>query len=297
MLVKKVKRLKLQLSLQTIKKLKRLWTLCALFASATIILYILDSAGVLKLKDDPIMRNTLYAILLGPCILCYFVILKYSTFEPGKILFRFLHERRIVFILIILGIVFYMDTFYHGKFTTPGILFPLEICCFISLDLIVGYFPRKMSIVLLTLIMLLQVYLALRYTILETDCEVNKLPWGVYGETISHCTVYRLSYQTLLSLLVSGTVATYTGRTDNLFFCNANIYRSTGTIDRTSVNAHYVRAMSIEQSVSEGRISQIGVIRSSQIQQEEELSDDDDKKEDCFVAKGLRFVASAAVGV
>ena len=33
-------------------------------------------------------------------------------------------------------------------------------------------------------------------------------------------------------VIVSAAIAIFAGRTDNLFFCNANIYRSTGTINR-----------------------------------------------------------------
>ena len=37
---------------------------------------------------------------------------------------------------------------------------------------------------------------------------------------------------------------------DNLFFCNINIYRSTGTIDRSSVNEKYVSSMRRERARS-----------------------------------------------
>jgi hypothetical protein len=70
---------------------------------------------------------------------------------------------------------------------------------------------------------------------------------GIYGEEISYCTIKRLIFQTLLSLLTSGFIATLRGRTNNLFFCNANIYRSSGTTNRTTINANYVRNMSIEK--------------------------------------------------
>ena len=43
--------------------------------------------------------------------------------------------------------------------------------------------------------------------------------------------------------MVSAAIAIFAGRTDNLFFCNVNIYRSTGTIDRSSVNEKYVESM------------------------------------------------------
>ena len=39
-------------------------------------------------------------------------------------------------------------------------------------------------------------------------------------------------------------------RTDNLFFCNICIYRSTGTIDRYSLNEKYVSSMRMERDRS-----------------------------------------------
>ena len=49
---------------------------------------------------------------------------------------------------------------------------------------------------------------------------------------------------------LSAFLATLTGRTDNLFFCNANIYRSTGTIRQSNMNTFYVRDMRVEQQRS-----------------------------------------------
>ena len=50
--------------------------------------------------------------------------------------------------------------------------------------------------------------------------------------------------------MVSAAIAIFAGRTDNLFFCNVNIYRSTGTIDRSSVNEKYVESMKMERARS-----------------------------------------------
>ena len=88
------------------------------------------------------------------------------------------------------------------------------------------------------------------YTFLITNCKEILLPWGIFGEHISYCTVKRLIYQTILSLMVSAAIAIFAGRTDNLFFCNINIYRSTGTIDRHSLNEKYVSSMRMERARS-----------------------------------------------
>ena len=54
----------------------------------------------------------------------------------------------------------------------------------------------------------------------------------------------------MLSLLISAAISTFRGRTDNLYFCNANIYRSTGTIRQNDINTFYVRDMRVEQTSS-----------------------------------------------
>ena len=43
--------------------------------------------------------------------------------------------------------------------------------------------------------------------------------------------------------MFSSFVAIFRGRTDNLFFCNANLYRATGTPDRQRVNAKNVNGL------------------------------------------------------
>ena len=50
--------------------------------------------------------------------------------------------------------------------------------------------------------------------------------------------------------MISASISTFRGRTDNLFFCNANIYRSTGTIRHHDMNTFYVRDMRVEQTSS-----------------------------------------------
>jgi hypothetical protein len=76
------------------------------------------------------------------------------------------------------------------------------------------------------------------------------LPWGIFGANISYCTIKRLIYQTIVSLMVSATIAIFAGRTDSLFFCNINVYRSTGTTDRHALNEKYVSSMRRERARS-----------------------------------------------
>ena len=112
------------------------------------------------------------------------------------------------------------------------------------------YFPRRLAFVGMILIVLVHLWNIFNYTFLITDCKEILLPWGIFGENISYCTIKRLIYQTIVSLMVSAAIAIFAGRTDSLFFCNINIYRSTGTIDRSSVNEKYVENMKMERARS-----------------------------------------------
>ena len=50
--------------------------------------------------------------------------------------------------------------------------------------------------------------------------------------------------------MVSASIAMLADRTHNLFFCNVNIYRSTGTVDRHGLNEKYVSSMQMEKDSS-----------------------------------------------
>jgi len=150
-----------------------------------------------------------------------------------------MQERRVIFIVILLGILFYIDNIILPV-NAAGIIYPFGFLGFISLDMIVMYFPRRLSLALMVMIVLVNLWNIFNYTFLITDCKEILLPWGIFGENISYCTIKRLIYQTIVSLLVSAAIAIFAGRTDSLFFCNINVYRSTGTTDRHALNEKYV---------------------------------------------------------
>ena len=129
-------------------------------------------------------------------------------------------------------------------------MFPILIISFISFDLIVMYFPYRLALTTMIIIVLLLCWNIFNYTFRRRDCKQYMLSWGIYGEDISSCTIRRLIFQSILSLVVSAAVAIFAGRTDNLFFCNSNIYRSTGTIDRRTVNEKYIESMKMEKSIA-----------------------------------------------
>jgi hypothetical protein len=244
MIVKIQKRNMLEMSLDKTKILLKMWTFTGVSCIIATIIYVLQTISILNMSQS--LFNIVLAIIYAPGLLCYFGVVYMSSTERYKILWNLLHQRDVVFILILLGILFYIDNIFLYV-STVGILFPVIVISYILLDLIVGYFPRKVSIALLMLIVLLLTFLIFNYTFLKKDCEELKLKWGIFGEMISYCTIKRLIYQSILSLVISAAVATFSGKTDNLFFCNANIYRSTGTIERTNMNADYVRSMEMEQ--------------------------------------------------
>ena len=154
-----------------------------------------------------------------------------------------------LFILFLLEILFYVDNIIL-PISASGIAYPLTILCYISFDMIIMYFPRRLSLALMVVIVVNNLWNIFNYTFLKTNCKQYMLPWGIFGENISYCTIKRLIYQTITSLLVSAAIKILTGRTDNLFFCNINIYRSTGTTDLHTQNAGYVSSMRRERDRS-----------------------------------------------
>ena len=120
-------------------------------------------------------------------------------------------------------------------------------------DLIVNSFPRRLALTLLVLIVLVTLWNIFTNTFFITNCNEILLPWGIFGEKISHCAIKRLIYQTITSLMVSAAITLLKGGTDNLLFCNVNIYRSTGTVDCHIQNAVYVSSMCGERERSTTR--------------------------------------------
>ena len=122
------------------------------------------------------------------------------------------------------------------------------------LDAIGGFFPGRLSKFLMVLMVLILSWNIFSSTFLKMDCEERTLQWGIFGEHISYCTIKRLIYQTILSLLVSAMIATIMGRTKYTFFITANLYRSTGTIYYDVENEAYVENMNSEKKRKEARV-------------------------------------------
>ena len=247
MLVKKHKREKLEVPLSKEYKLKRLWALLAAASFLAVSIHVIQTAS-------DFIRPGLYDVSIGTITgiwsCSYFAILYFSSSSKAtSVLYRMMHERRVIFIVLLTGILFYIDNIVW-YWTLRGVAFPLVIIFVISFDLIVMYFPRRLALVTISLLVILLCFNIFKDTFLQKDCNQRPLPWGIFGKKLRYCTVRRIIYQSILSLMVSPVIAIFAGRTDNLFFCNVNVYRSTGTIDERSVNKKYVESMKMEKDRS-----------------------------------------------
>ena len=90
-----------------------------------------------------------------------------------------LQERRVIFILILLTL-FYVDNIYL-LVSTARVAFPIVVCAYISLDFIGGYFPRKVSLAVMIIVVLLLIWNIFNFTFLMKDCQERKLKWGIFG--------------------------------------------------------------------------------------------------------------------
>ena len=145
--------------------------------------------------------------------------------------------------------MFYVDNIVE-YWSASSLVFTVSIIGYLLFDLVVLHFPRKLALVVMGIITLILVWNIFRYTFLISTCKEILLPWGIFGEYISHCTIKRLIFQTIVSLMVPAAIKVLIGRTDILFFCNVNIYRSTGTVDRHDLNKKYVSSMKMEKDSS-----------------------------------------------
>ena len=240
MLVKKRKREMLEVPPSKERVLKRLWILLTITGLLFLTSYIMESSSKMLSNIYPGLENVILGIFASLAIGNYIIIAWLSS--SRKVLYFLVQERRVIFIVILLGILFYVDNIVLG-WSAAGIIYPLLILCYISFDMIVMYFPRRLALAMMVMIVLVNLWNIFNYTFLITDCKQILLPWGIFGENISYCTIKRLIYQTIVSLMISAAIAIFAGRTDNLFFCNINIYRSTGTTDRHALNEKYVSSI------------------------------------------------------
>ena len=254
MIVKKQKRAVIALSESKQKVLHFAWMIMAFL----IICIIASYPFFTFTKEKSSAQNYLFDIIpaiLGVCTFCNAaVVFLYSTNTESRkhVLSKLLQERRVIFILMLLGVLFYVDVVYMNTYDDTGgsifgILFPLAIIMYIMSDFICASFPRNGMLVVLTGMLLLLLFQIVRHMFLVKNCEVHMFAWGILGEKISYCTVRRLTYQTIFSLMTPAALQTILRRSHNMNFCNANVYRSSGTVDRHLRNHDYISSMKSER--------------------------------------------------
>jgi len=246
-LKKESARIMVEISPETEKKLLPLWKVYAASGLTVTALYFSKFGFPL-----PEMVYTVGIYLCAVMVfVTYFPIVYYSSKNVAKTLCRLIHEINVVFVLVVLTPLFYIDNIYDPV-SAPGIVFPTFICGFISFDVLGGYFPKRLSRLVMSLIVVTLCWNVFNYTFLKQDCKSRKLQWGIFGEFISYCTIKRLVYQTILSLFFPALIATIAGRTKNTFFCTSHMYRSTGTIHMHVVNEIYLENMNKERLKIQG---------------------------------------------
>ena len=247
MLSKKKKRSSLEFSMQRKVILNYLWQILGLFGFVGMLLYIVTTP--FPGQERTVLEKILIVFFSGIGFVSYFFIVKYSNDGVGKILYMLIHERRVIFVLMLLGVLVYVDNFLGIQVTS--ILFTIVVCSMISLDIIGGYFPKRFSLFVIIITVILLLWNIFNQTFLKTDCTVYTFPWGIFGEEISYCTIKRVIYQSILSLIMSPCVVAFRGRaTADMFFCNASILRSTGTTTQSNVDTNYVTRLNIEKQSS-----------------------------------------------
>ena len=120
------------------RKIMTWWKVAGFFGVIGLITYIVFTI----LKVSNMIFNI--ALAIPSCIAIFFFvrIIYSSSTKSYKIFCMLVQERRVIFQYILLGILFYIDNFYLGV-SAAGILFPIIMTLFTSLDFIGGFFPRR----------------------------------------------------------------------------------------------------------------------------------------------------------
>ena len=210
MLTKKRKRVTFIVSTDLKIKLTRLWKAAAFFACVNCVIFLLSN---LLFPLQTVANIAMPFVFVVICSI-YTTILWYSSTGSNakKILCKLLQERRVLFMILLLGILFYIDNIF-GNLSAAGIIFPLAMLMYMSLDIINGFFPKRVAQITVIVMVLVLVYCIFNHTLLKQDCtnENMMLKWGIYGQKISYCTIKRLIYQTVLSLIISAAIGTISG--------------------------------------------------------------------------------------
>ena len=187
MLVKKQKREMLEVSPSMKYKLKKLWICFAVTGFLSAAVFIMESSSKFFSKLNPALEHIVLAIILGICILCYYAILYFSSSSKAKsTLYRLMHERRVIFIVLLLGVLFYVENIFE-YWSVQGVIFPMFILSIVSFDLIVMFFPRELALMIMVLILLVLCWNTFNFAnseyfqryVSENRCTLGHI-WGRY---------------------------------------------------------------------------------------------------------------------
>jgi hypothetical protein len=152
-------------------------------------------------------------------------------------------ERRVIFIVILLGVLNCVDAWDTG-FRVAQLTFNIGVCATIALDLLQYRVSRKVSIAIVPPLVAVLPFNIFMNTFQRSDCENNRIPLGFTGRSVSSCTVKRMIYQSILTLLISAFVTVLRNRKGSFLFNNVNIYRTTGRGTRNSVDSDFILRIS-----------------------------------------------------
>ncbi len=249
-IVKKAKREKKILNQMQSKIVNRSLNIFTLLMSTCVVLYFCSRMPVMALP--PAIHDTILTTVDIICVLIFFVVLKIVKSNQG-IIYKLMRERRIIFILFLVSMLLYVDYGIAWKRADRAILpypyfsnsytFVIFALLFILQDVFAygPWFPKllfKMQILACFFVLIWHIY---DNTFHDTNCNTVMPQVGLFGEHISICSIRRIIYQSFLSLMISPAFALYRGKVDRLYFVRANIFRSTGTTQRSAISGSYLR--------------------------------------------------------
>ena len=122
MLVKNRKREMLEVPPSKERVLKRLWILLTIAGLFAFTIYIMESSSKMLSNIYPGLENVILGIFVSLTIGNYIIIAWLSS--SRKVLYFLVQERRVIFIVILLGILFYVDNIVLD-WSAAGISYPL----------------------------------------------------------------------------------------------------------------------------------------------------------------------------
>ena len=225
----------------------------ALSAFLMLVVYV-STYFVPKAYLTPTMYNIIIGVLLLQTVISYAIIIKLTS-TNDNVFCKLLQERRVFFIIILLMFDSVLQILFPSEYWINIVGFPIVVLEYIASDLFGdGYIPMNFFRVMMTMLMLVLLFNTVWNTFFSRECFY--VPWGLYGEDISFCSIKRIINQSIGSLFLSSILSIIIGKTENLFFVNNHLFRSTGTTERHVQDDRYVANMvqeSMKVRVSKSR--------------------------------------------